>query len=163
MEYSVQQIKKLLDSLKAWSLRREDTSFLDNVLEILNYPIKLILARLIIVENKVAAIESDLAELFSFQAFTYSNDEQSVEENVAITSMEPNVGRHLTDSVYIVYSFAITAGALPTGVTLNTDTGVISGTPTEVGEFTPTITVSADKLIKPSTTVQITLTITEAV
>ena len=39
-------------------------------------------------------------------------------------------------------SYSITAGALPAGVTLNASTGLISGTPTAAGTFTPTIQVT---------------------
>jgi YVTN family beta-propeller protein len=39
-------------------------------------------------------------------------------------------------------SFAVIAGALPAGVTLNATTGVVSGTPTTVGTFTYTITAT---------------------
>lgn len=41
------------------------------------------------------------------------------------------------------YSFQITAGALPAGLTLNVTNGVVSGTPTEVGNFTVTVQVTA--------------------
>ena len=37
--------------------------------------------------------------------------------------------------------FSVTAGALPTGLSLNTSTGLISGVPTAAGTFTPTIQV----------------------
>jgi hypothetical protein len=40
------------------------------------------------------------------------------------------------------YTWAITSGALPTGVTLNTSTGVISGTPSVSGTFTITVGVN---------------------
>ncbi len=40
----------------------------------------------------------------------------------------------------LVYS--VSAGALPTGITLNTSTGTISGTPTQRGTFPVTITVT---------------------
>lgn len=40
------------------------------------------------------------------------------------------------------YTFAITAGALPTGLSLNTSTGVVSGTPSSVDTFSFTIEVT---------------------
>src|SRR6185369_12188200 len=40
------------------------------------------------------------------------------------------------------YSFGVTAGALPTGLTLNANTGVISGTTNLVGTFSFTITAT---------------------
>jgi large repetitive protein len=40
------------------------------------------------------------------------------------------------------YTFAVTSGALPTGTTLNTSSGVISGTPTAASTFSFTITVT---------------------
>lgn len=40
------------------------------------------------------------------------------------------------------YSFAVTAGTLPTGLSLNSATGVISGTPAMAGSFNFTITAS---------------------
>src|SRR5258708_3792235 len=40
------------------------------------------------------------------------------------------------------YTFAATSGALPTGTTLNTASGVISGTPSATGTFSFTITVT---------------------
>jgi hypothetical protein len=39
-------------------------------------------------------------------------------------------------------TFAVTAGALPTGVTLNANTGAVSGTPTLAGSFTGAVTAS---------------------
>jgi hypothetical protein len=39
------------------------------------------------------------------------------------------------------YTWAITSGALPAGLTLNVSTGLISGTPTAAGSFAATITV----------------------
>jgi len=39
-------------------------------------------------------------------------------------------------------SYAVTAGSLPPGLNLNGSTGVISGTPTQLGTSTPTITVT---------------------
>ncbi|HEX8999426.1 MAG TPA: putative Ig domain-containing protein, partial [Blastocatellia bacterium] len=40
------------------------------------------------------------------------------------------------------YSYAVTAGALPTGLSLNSATGVLSGTPTANGTFNFTVTVT---------------------
>jgi hypothetical protein len=40
------------------------------------------------------------------------------------------------------YTFAVTTGSLPTGLTLNSTTGAISGTPTAAGTFAFTVTVT---------------------
>lgn len=40
------------------------------------------------------------------------------------------------------YTFALTGGALPPGLTLNTSTGVISGTPTAAGTFNYQVTIT---------------------
>jgi hypothetical protein len=40
------------------------------------------------------------------------------------------------------YTFAVTSGALPTGTTLNSSSGVISGTPSAASSFSFTITVT---------------------
>ena len=40
------------------------------------------------------------------------------------------------------YSYSITSGSLPTGLTINPNTGVVSGTPTEVGLFTFALSVT---------------------
>lgn len=40
------------------------------------------------------------------------------------------------------FTFSLSGGALPSGITLNTGTGVISGTTTDEGSFSPQITVT---------------------
>ena len=40
------------------------------------------------------------------------------------------------------YTYAVTSGAVPTGTSLNTSSGVISGTPSATATFTFTITVT---------------------
>ncbi|MGQ7374675.1 putative Ig domain-containing protein, partial [Streptococcus suis] len=40
------------------------------------------------------------------------------------------------------YTYAVSAGALPTGVTLDAKTGALSGTPTASGSFAVTITAT---------------------
>jgi hypothetical protein len=44
------------------------------------------------------------------------------------------------------YTFAISAGSLPTGLTLDEDTGIVSGTPTtkQTAEFTIEVTDAVD-------------------
>ena len=55
------------------------------------------------------------------------------------------------------YTFAISAGALPTGLTLDTATGIASGIPTAAGAFTFTVLV-VDALLN-SASVQCSITI----
>jgi len=58
------------------------------------------------------------------------------------------------------YSFAVSSGALPTGLTINATTGVIAGTPTGSGDATFAITVSDSTGGTPSTaTITYTLSI----
>ena len=45
-------------------------------------------------------------------------------------------------SVGSTFSYSITGGALPPGLTLNTATGAVTGTPTTEGHYTFTITLT---------------------
>jgi len=52
----------------------------------------------------------------------------------------------------IPYSWSVTTGALPTGLTLNANTGIISGTPTSAGNYDIIVTVKdADNITATST------------
>ena len=51
-----------------------------------------------------------------------------------------------------VMEYSVTAGALPAGVSLNSSTGVLSGTPTESGTFSFTVTCRADGWISSTQT-----------
>lgn len=52
----------------------------------------------------------------------------------------------------VPYSWSVTTGALPTGLTLNANTGIISGTPTTAGNYDIIITVKdADNITATST------------
>src|SRR5690606_24926239 len=48
----------------------------------------------------------------------------------------------VTADAFPAATFAVTAGALPTGLTLNAATGAISGTPTASGTFNFTVTAT---------------------
>jgi hypothetical protein len=64
---------------------------------------------------------------------TYDNDNQRIKRGTAITNMNPSsTGGPIT-------TYAIQTGALPPGVTINSGTGVISGTPTSNGTYTWTV------------------------
>ncbi|EEF22100.1 conserved hypothetical protein, partial [Ricinus communis] len=62
------------------------------------------------------------------------------------------------------YAYTVTAGALPTGVTLNASTGELSGVPMEEGSFPLTVTAtdSAGGSGPFSTSVNVTLTVNRA-
>ncbi len=47
------------------------------------------------------------------------------------------------------YVWSVTVGSLPTGLSLNTSTGLISGTPTEVGTFDFTVEVGSGGATTP--------------
>lgn len=54
-------------------------------------------------------------------------------------------------------SFAVASGTLPTGLSLNTTTGLISGTPTQVGTFAIGVTASNGGGTSPAATITITI------
>ena len=56
----------------------------------------------------------------------------------------------------VMYTFAITGGTLPSGITLNASTGVISGTTSSAGEYIVTITATNPVLERDC---QLTLTV----
>ncbi len=58
------------------------------------------------------------------------------------------------------YTWGVSGGALPSGVTLNTSTGVISGTPTASGGFTVTVTVNDSSVPLQTQTASFSFTIT---
>ncbi len=69
--------------------------------------------------------------------------------------LQGTAGSALDDAIFVSggtepYSFALSAGRLPAGLSLNQDSG-ISGTPTEAGSFPITLTVTDSTQIVPAT------------
>lgn len=58
------------------------------------------------------------------------------------------------------YSFSVTSGSLPAGLTLSASTGVVSGTPTAVGASTFTVTVTDNSSTQETATNSYTLLVT---
>jgi len=67
---------------------------------------------------------------------------------LAPTRVSASIGTYFSDSVTATggigpYTYGITSGALPPGVTLDSTTGIFSGTPTAPGTFTPVLSATS--------------------
>jgi hypothetical protein len=60
------------------------------------------------------------------------------------------------------YTWSVSVGSLPNGLTLNASTGVISGTPTNAGVFTFTMQVQDTNLVKATRALSITVSVPQA-
>lgn len=87
-------------------------------------------------------------------ALTYTNNAPTYCVGTAIATNSPSFSGTNSNTTYTV-----TAGALPAGLSLNSSTGVISGTPSATGTFTLTIQVANNC---GNTTKQITITVNAA-
>lgn len=86
--------------------------------------------------------------------------------NITTTSL-PNGNRNIAYSVRLLatggvspYKWSLASGALPPGFTINTSTGVLSGTPTKKGTWTFTVRVRDSQPTAAQDTQQLTLTVT---
>ena len=70
-------------------------------------------------------------------SITYAPDTASYEQGLAIASNIPNFSTFVAPA-----TFAVTTGALPAGLSINSSTGIISGTPTGTGTSVLTVTVT---------------------
>ena len=82
----------------------------------------------------------------------------SVYQNTAITSFNPFSS---VSGGYTPYVYGISSGTLPTGITLNTSTGLVSGTPTVIQSLSNvTFIVKDANNLTASTTVTVGFTVT---
>ena len=82
---------------------------------------------------------------------SYSNDNQKIRLGNAITAMAAS------STGGPIASYAIQTGALPSGVTLNTSTGEITGTPTQKGIYTFTVRATNEGGTTDTSTLTITV------
>lgn len=93
----------------------------------------------------VRAADAEIIAITASQSYTLT-----VVPTLSITTTSlpaANIGVSYTTTITATggvspYTFAITTGSLPTGLTLNSATGVLSGTPTTAGAFSVIITVT---------------------
>jgi hypothetical protein len=104
-------------------------------------------------------------------ATSVADSTKSASASVTITAIPPTLsGNFVPAQVGISYSvplaagggtapytFAISSGQLPSGLTLSTSSGTISGTPTTTGTFSFGVTVTDSKSVSGSATFQITV------
>jgi hypothetical protein len=92
-------------------------------------------------------------------AFVASTAPVLAYQNTAITSVTPLVAFN----GFQPYTYSITSGTLPTGVTLNSSTGAITGTPTGTQSASPvTISVKDSQNNQASTTATVSFTVNAA-
>jgi murein DD-endopeptidase MepM/ murein hydrolase activator NlpD len=93
------------------------------------------------------------------QPFTLTvNERPAITSGASATFAVGSAGSFpVTATGFPAPTFAVTAGTLPGGVTLDPITGLLAGTPTESGTFTPTITAANGVL--PNATQTFTLTV----
>jgi len=82
----------------------------------------------------------------------------SVQRNTAITSFTPFAS---VSGVYTPYTYFVSSGTLPTGITINPSTGLVSGTPTTVQSLSNVVFSVRDNLnVSAVTTVTVSFTVT---
>lgn len=102
--------------------------------------------------DQINQAENLLDNLLIVEEFVYSNSNQSIVLTNPILDMESTVGLNI-NSTYLNPTYSITSGSLPNGVTLDSSTGTISGTPIEAGTFNFTVTITFSKLLDPATNI----------
>jgi hypothetical protein len=60
------------------------------------------------------------------------------------------------------YTWSVASGSLPSGITLNTSTGIVSGTTGTIGQFTPTVKVVDSSVVPLSISTALTITVVGA-
>lgn len=92
---------------------------------------------ILVTDSTNATGSSSVSGTISGQGFTLTSTASTVTQ-VGQSYSQTNVASFGTPG----YSYAVTAGSVPAGTTLNTSTGTVSGTPTTVGAFSYTVTAT---------------------
>ncbi|MGQ3276974.1 MAG: putative Ig domain-containing protein, partial [Shinella sp.] len=112
--------------------------------------------------NNAAATSAAAAVTVAAPTFTFSPAAGALPEATANTPYSQSVTASASGTATPI-SYAVTSGALPSGLTLDPATGAIAGTPTLAGSYSFTITVTDSAIPPNSGAARYTVTVKPAV